>query len=122
MPTETQQRVPERGEPALERGVQYRMYALKDVGLPLTNCIFTYGEAFSPAQTPDDGDSGESAGSADGCRDGEGFGSECLSDADCRCAEAPFCATMPGQSQGLCTATEAWRTPTFVPMPGRASI
>jgi hypothetical protein len=101
------QALPERGAaPELERGKRYQLYALADVGLPLANCQFTFGEPVVPAPaTPPPAASSCDAG---------GFGASCQGDADCSC-EADYCAKMPGQSSGTCTVTGCKAQPSVCP-------
>jgi hypothetical protein len=105
--------------PALEQGTHYKLYALQDVGLPVINCRFTFGESLGTAaadsgktSTPAWGDTGSnsSAGSTCDASSPQGFGAACTTsgpDASaCPCAPAGYCALMPGQTQGYCTATD----------------
>jgi hypothetical protein len=109
--------------PALERGTRYELYALQDVGLPVINCSFTFGEALgtpaavsgtasAPAWTGASGSTCDAASS-------RGFGAACsTSGADaeaCPCAPAGYCALMPGQTQGYCTATDCKSNPSLCP-------
>lgn len=118
------QRVPEASAaPALERGVTYQLTVFKDVGLPIVNCEFTFGE--KPAATRDAGStaidagaptpsndasmSGSTDAAGGSCTlaggDAQGFGAACTASSECTCA-ANYCALMPGQTQGYCTKTE----------------
>jgi hypothetical protein len=109
------QAMPERGKaPALKRGETYQLYVLRDVGLPIANCSFRFGDALLPTAADDatrdastsawDGGAGYDAGGA--CTlaggDAEGFGAACTTAPDCSC-KANYCALMPGQTQGICT-------------------
>lgn len=96
----------------LTLGQSYRLYVLRDVGVPLANCSFVFGDsrAAEPAAQP----------SAMMCDAGEadaGFGTPC-SDAtthrECGCA-APYCAIQPGRSEGYCTATGCVERPDVCP-------
>jgi hypothetical protein len=111
--------------PALERGKNYKLYVLRDVGLPVINCIFTFGEDLgAPAQpmgTDTDADAGApTTPSEPGEMMGEAcsadaFGAACTTDADCACAAAGYCALMPGQAEGYCTATGCIEDPAVCP-------
>lgn len=79
--------------PELVKGKSYVLYVLKDVGLPLTNCSFSFGNPVSPATAP--------APSGDA---GAGFGATCSDDSGCS-APASYCAKMPGAPTGFCTRT-----------------
>ena len=85
--------------PALDEGTTYHLVALFDVGVPVTSCLFTYGEAIGGA-APDAGNVDPSV-----CESAATFGSTCTTDDDCTCGAASYCAIMPGQSEGFCTAT-----------------
>ena len=98
---------------ALEEGKTYHLSVLKDVGLPIGNCLFTYGDAISeaPASAVDAGaptlpavDAGGAAACTLAGGDAAGFGAACKSNADCSCA-ASYCAVQPGTSEGYCTKT-----------------
>jgi hypothetical protein len=113
------QAYPERGLAApLSRGTRYRLYVLRDVGVPLANCTFTYGEARTPpadmgaTTTPM-----ERAPECSAEQAAAAFGRPC-SDAqthrDCGCG-ADYCAIQPGQSSGYCTATGCTQDPTVCP-------
>lgn len=105
--------------PELEPGKRYKLYALRDVGVPVINCTFTFGEALGepvanaptgPAPTPDAG-----APAAGGACGDEAFGTTCTTDADCGCEAAGYCALMPGQTTGYCTATGCKDDPSVCP-------
>lgn len=117
--------------PELKAGTRYRLYALRDVGLPVINCIFTYGESLGepasaqsqpPESSPMDGqpsaaesDQG-AAGSGDSCgAAADVFGASCTDDSACACAPADYCALMPGQSEGYCTARGCKEDPSVCP-------
>lgn len=68
----------------LEEGRRYYLYVLQDIAIPITRCLFTYGEV----------ETGVEGGS---------WGDECGSDEDCG-APSDFCAKMPGSPTGYCTA------------------
>lgn len=95
----------------LQTGDRYRLYVLRDVGIPLANCVFVHGE---PRRAPDmdasaapadDGPAPQQCDASD--TDPDAFGKPC-SDArthrECSCP-APYCAIQPGQTTGYCTAT-----------------
>ena len=87
--------------PELEDGATYHLVALLDVGLPLTSCLFTFGEPLSSGNPSDAGFADPSV-----CDDeGNTFGTACTEDSECSCSAAGYCALMPGQSEGFCTAT-----------------
>jgi hypothetical protein len=128
--------------PVLEKGKRYKLYALRDVGLPVVNCIFTYGEplgelpkaAAKPAtMSPQTGgssaddagtDMNMGMGSADMgvCSAGGAaqptFGTTCsdtTNHSDCPCGPANYCAAMPGQTKGYCTAQGCKADPSVCP-------
>jgi hypothetical protein len=130
--------------PELEKGTRYKLYALRDVGLPVVNCLFTYGEplaqAAMPATAPTAGASGGApaapdvdAGAAppadpmgsqpsqDSCSAEQAkasFGASCTDStnhSDCACAPANYCAQMPGQANGYCTAKGCKTDPSVCP-------
>lgn len=102
--------------PGLERGKRYKLYALRDVGVPVINCTFTFGEELgqpvtdAPAPAKDAGAPAEPAACG-----GEAFGAACTSDADCGCEAAGYCALMPGQTAGYCTTTGCKDDPSVCP-------
>jgi hypothetical protein len=108
------QRVPTSGEaPELERDTRYHLTVLRDVGVPIANCIVTFGDAVSTPELDaavDDRDASADpdASVPDTCTganaDDQGFGAPCTTDAQCTCA-ADYCALMPGQATGYCTFT-----------------
>ncbi|HET8935335.1 MAG TPA: hypothetical protein VFN67_17925 [Polyangiales bacterium] len=111
--------------PALEQGKVYKLYALKDVGVPVINCTFTFGEALAPApmmpaqqpSTPEQpaADAGTTGGSCDAQA---AFGASCTDStnhSDCPCAPASYCAQMPGQTTGYCTAKGCKDEPSVCP-------
>jgi hypothetical protein len=128
--------VPERGSaPALERGKRYQLVVLRDVGLPVTSCLFTFGAKVASAAAAPAADGGKDedyarAGNAataptnppltadDSCTlaggDAAGFGARCSGDQDCSC-KANYCALMPGQSQGTCTVQGCKAEPGLCP-------
>lgn len=121
-PEGTSQRVPAGGlAPELVVGKRYKLNVQLDVGFGITNCIFTFGDPVAVAQVPDagmgnagSGDAGSSGG-GEICPADAGFGATCTSDAACPCAEASYCAIMPGQASGTCTATGCAEDPSVCP-------
>jgi hypothetical protein len=107
------QALPERGEaPTLKRGTTYQLYVLRDVGVPIANCKFTFGEAVTPAAgmvPAADGGANDAS-----CGEPDGFGASCQDAADCSC-KANYCALMPGQSQGVCTVQGCKADPSICP-------
>jgi len=121
--------------PAMERGKRYKLYALTDVGLPSINCNFTFGESLGSATPsmaaaaagsggapwgyPGELGAGGAAGSPAGSCDAAGeFGKSCKDgqgSSDCPCAPASYCAVMPGQTEGYCTATGCKEDPSVCP-------
>jgi hypothetical protein len=95
-PDGTLQVLPERSTaPALEAGVRYQLFVQLDVGVPLANCLFSFGEA--PAE-PTDGEPEQPPS------DPSGLGDPCTAADQCS-DEADYCALMPGQTEGYCTPT-----------------
>lgn len=134
--------------PALQEGRRYKLYGLRDVGLPVINCAFVFGAALgnapsgggsaavsgditqgspggSAATSGSGGARGEAAGAAapsgGACSPndaGAEFGSACKdgkTSSDCPCAPANYCAIMPGQSEGYCTAQGCKANPSICP-------
>lgn len=111
------QSFPESTKPAaLVEGQTYHLTVLRDVGLPVANCLFVYGKEPAPVATADAGNpasatdagvpgTGATAGScglAGG--DADGFGVPCRESSECTC-KADYCALMPGQTMGYCSKT-----------------
>jgi hypothetical protein len=96
---------------ALTLGTHYHLYVLRDVGLPLANCLFTFGDEIAAepppatvdAGAPDSAVPGDAASPACTLPD-DGFGAACKANTDCPCG-ADYCALMPGQTAGYCTRT-----------------
>jgi hypothetical protein len=89
--------------PALRRGKKYQFVALRDVGVPITNCLFVYGEPLgdtTPPPVPPP--------------TGAAYGSPCTDTAACA-APTNYCAVMPGQTTGYCTTTGCIEDPTVCP-------
>jgi hypothetical protein len=87
----------------LEEGTRYHLYVLKDVGLPLANCVFTFGQDPPPPEPKPEPEPEPTPDAGTQCAD-EGFGTPCEDDSACTCA-ANYCALMPGQTAGYCTKT-----------------
>jgi hypothetical protein len=114
--------------PALVRGRTYQLVAFLDMGFPVTNCLFTYGEALATTAAdagvaaPDAGstpgadagtpasDAGTSTGDAGA---GVTFGTPCETSATCGGA-VPYCAVQPGRP-GYCTAVGCKEDPSVCP-------
>jgi hypothetical protein len=130
-PTGSFQAFPPRTAAApLEPGATYHLTVLRDVGLPVTNCLFEYGRAPAPvamapvgpdsmAPTEDAGVAASDAGDGSSCSlaggDAQGFGAPCRASSECTCA-ANYCAVMPGQTQGYCTKTGCNTDKSLCPM------
>jgi hypothetical protein len=109
--------------PALVRGRTYQLTALLDVGIPIVNCLFVFGEPLATQTRPDAGvlaDAGSvspDAGAETGVDAGmatEVLGRACTDNAGCA-APAPYCAVQPGQREGYCTITGCKEDPTVCP-------
>jgi hypothetical protein len=101
---------------ALTKGKPYQLYVLLDVGIPLANCTFTFGDEVAQPATPDAGasDSGASDASSSsssggmsdsGSGDGGGvaaFGATCSDDANCQ-GPTDYCVKAPGAPTGYCS-------------------
>lgn len=138
-PPGTFQAFPER-TPAqpLVRGTTYQLVVLRDVGLPLANCLFEFGAAIAQPAQPDaaltpetradasadypraDAGAGSDASSAM-CTlaggDARGFGAPCQDTAnhsDCPC-EANYCSKSPFDAQGTCSVQGCKENPTLCP-------
>lgn len=97
-PVGTSQTYPTTGRaPRLETGRQYHLSVLFDVGVPLTNCIFTAGEVEIGTIEPT-----------------TEFGAFCVEDANC---ESPVdtCFRPPGQTSGYCSASGCDIDPSICP-------
>lgn len=109
------QAFPERDRaPELERGKRYQLYALRDVGVPVANCYFTFGEPVEPAAAPAPAAGAAAPPPAAGSCEMDGFGAPCSADADCTC-RAGYCAKMPGEAQGTCTVSGCKEEPSVCP-------
>lgn len=107
-PTGSYQDTPSKGAaPALEKGRTYHLSVLKDVGLPLANCLFVFGSDIASTPAADAGVPGDSGAPA-------GFGATCTEDANC-VAPTTYCAKMPGSPSGYCTRTGCVETPSVCP-------
>jgi hypothetical protein len=111
-PTGSYQDTPATGEAMpLEKGKTYHLSVLKDVGVPLANCLFVYGDAVPPVQdagTPVVVDGGTPV---DG---GTGFGATCTDSPMCA-APTTYCAKMLGATSGYCTVTGCKENATVCP-------
>ena len=86
VPVRARQAFPVEGNPeALVEGQQYYLYVLKDIAIPITRCLFTYGEVESPSPevtTP--------------------WGQACTRAEDCP-EPTNFCVMAPGDTEGYCS-------------------
>jgi hypothetical protein len=103
---------------ALEEGTSYHLVALRDVGVPIASCVFVYGEALvNDAPDASVSDASQSGGDAGACDTEIDFGAPCsdaVTHSECGC-EASYCALMPGQSEGYCTARDCLDDPSVCP-------
>ncbi|MDB4988223.1 MAG: hypothetical protein JWN04_3401 [Myxococcaceae bacterium] len=116
---------------ALELGTPYHLTVLRDQGLPVANCIFTFGDDVPAAPSKPDASApvlasdGGAETTVDGgvhvapaCTllggDAAGWGAPCKEQSDCTC-EASYCALMPGQSMGYCSKTGCKTEPDLCP-------
>ncbi len=103
-PPGTFQAVPDQQRaPLLRAGAKYHFTVLKDVGVPIANCVFTYPAA--PPPVIEGGPPGPN------CDAGTALGRACSDNTACGCG-APYCALQPGQTQGYCTNTGCKEAPT----------
>lgn len=124
-----------RAEP-LGDGMTYQLVALRDVGLPLVNCLFQYGAAVADAPDaaavsmpdaavygpyPEAGAPGDASPDTEMCTlaggDARGFGAPCADTtqhSDCPCA-ADYCSKSPFDSQGYCSVTGCKEDPSVCP-------
>jgi hypothetical protein len=125
--------------PALVQGKAYQLFVQLDMGLPITNCTFTYGQAQAVApvvdaglpiaSSPDAGSASADAGPADAgsapmCSklgpdgDPRGIGNMCSvsgkTDAQCPCA-ANYCSKSPFDTSGYCTVSGCDKDPSICP-------
>lgn len=106
--------------PELKKGQRYKLYALRDVGLPVINCSFTYGEELA-APAAASGSAAPAPSTSATCSEADtqaAFGKSCkdaASSSDCPCAPASYCAQMPGQAEGYCTAKDCKANPGICP-------
>ncbi|MBM4292818.1 MAG: proteinase inhibitor [Deltaproteobacteria bacterium] len=75
---------PEGAPEALVAGERYYLYVQRDVGIPLTRCLFTYGAGAPPAPPASP------------------WGDACAAAADCP-APTDHCVKSPGQATGYCS-------------------
>jgi hypothetical protein len=118
------QALPESGlAPTLKRGETYQLYVLQDIGLPIANCTFKFGDPVKAPVAQADAavrgwDGGSAADGGGDCTldggDPNGFGAACQNDAGCSC-RADYCAVMPGQTAGVCTVQGCKETPSLCP-------
>jgi hypothetical protein len=87
---------------ALENGKTYQLAVLKDVGVPLANCLFVFGSAIAPIS--EDAGVAKPDAAGDGGAPSSGFGAVCTMDATC-VAPTTYCAKRPGSDTGYCTVT-----------------
>ncbi|MDB4973936.1 MAG: hypothetical protein JWN48_2277 [Myxococcaceae bacterium] len=133
-PSGTFQHYPE-SAPAtsLEHGTTYHLTVLRDMGLPVANCLFTFGDDVPALPTkPDasapsadqDGGLVSAADAAVGslpiaCTlaggDAEGWGAPCTESSECTCAAA-YCALQPGKTVGYCSKTGCKTAPDLCPV------
>jgi hypothetical protein len=122
----------------LARATTYQLVVLRDVGLTLVNCLFTYG---TPLPASDAGmatatrDAGSAYPGADAAidasptgeggtamctlsgADARGFGAPCndtTNHSDCPCA-ASYCSKSPFDAQGYCSVTGCKENPSLCP-------
>lgn len=96
--------------PALVRGRTYQLTALRDVGIPSTNCLFVYGEPLTPRPpTPPAPPPAPEGGTVD-----SSFGALCKDSAGCT-GKANYCALQPGSPDGYCTVTGCKEAPSVCP-------
>ena len=89
-PETTRQGYPQEGSPAaLVEGQQYYLYVVRDIGIPLTRCLFTYGEG---SMTPAQPTASPMSPWADSCAESS----------DCQ-APTDFCVKAPGDERGYCS-------------------
>jgi hypothetical protein len=88
--------------PALEVGTRYHFYVLRDVGLPLANCLFVYGQPGAGEAGTVDARAAASDANVVVPDGGPGPGQACSTSSDCP-ADASYCAVQPGQTTGYCT-------------------
>jgi hypothetical protein len=128
--------------PALVQGKAYQLFVQLDMGLPITNCTFTFGQVQAAAPVVDAGSpaaSSADAGSAYGGSDAgaatdagssamcskpgpdgdpRGIGAACTvsgkADAECPCA-ANYCSKSPFESSGYCTVPGCDKDPSICP-------
>jgi hypothetical protein len=89
--------------PALQTGKTYQFTAIRDVGVPITNCLFVFGHPLGEPPTPPTPPPTSDA-----------FGAPCADDAGCS-APTDYCAVMPGQPAGYCTKKGCSDDPTVCP-------
>jgi hypothetical protein len=110
-------------------GQTYHLTVLRDVGLPIANCTFKFGDEVPAVEVPrpaqplasQDGGVSESDGGGTmpvACTlaggDAEGWGAPCKESVDCTCA-ANYCALQPGKAEGYCSKTGCKDDPSVCP-------
>ena len=87
VPSNAKQAFPLEGDPtALVLGEQYYLYVLRDIAIPVTRCLFTYGGTQEGTTTNSE----------------RSWGEVCMQDADCS-SPTDFCVIAPGDEQGYCS-------------------
>lgn len=118
---------------ALTPGQTYHLTVLRDVGLPIANCLFRFGDevqavpekpaadaAAMPSVSADGGVAiaSDAAAGAQACTlpggDAQGWGAPCKESVDCTCAAA-YCALQPGKTEGYCSKTGCKEDPGICP-------
>jgi hypothetical protein len=124
----------------LTRGETFQLVVLRDVGLSLVNCLFTFGTPVPPVSEdaaaplaldagsvyPDRDAAGstsrEAGTSAEACSlvggDARGFGAPCndtVQHSDCPCA-ANYCSKSPFDTQGYCSVIGCKEDPDLCPV------
>jgi hypothetical protein len=89
--------------PALQAGKTYQLTAIRDIGVPITNCLFVFGNPLGEPTTPPTPPPASDA-----------FGAPCTGDAGCS-APTDYCAVMPGKPAGYCTKKGCNDDPTVCP-------
>ena len=107
-PTGTVQAVPQEGTPTdLVAGETYFLVTMRDIGVPLTRCLFEYGNAtdglnemMAPEPTPEPPPREPTSGNEP--IDAGNWNESCQTSDDC-VGPADFCARQPGSDAGYCT-------------------
>lgn len=86
----TRQGFPQEGSPAaLVPGQQYYLYVVRDIGVPLTRCLFTYDEGTTMPIQPTEAPMSP-------------WADTCAESSDCQ-APTDFCVKAPGDEEGYCS-------------------